>query len=225
MKRYYVYSLSSSEDNITKYIGITNNLNRRYNKHLHSHKHKNTKISSWIKSIINRGFKLNISIIEELEDYKSCIEKEVFYIKLFKSFGAELKNLTLGGEGSIGYKHTELTKNKISINNAKSRLGIRKYNIDDLTVKELFEKGKSNAEISKMLNVPNTAIKESRKRQSLFYQLPKNKNITKLDISYEDLYNLYINYNLSKKQISEKYNCSERTIKKYLSKHKIYKNA
>ena len=36
------------------------------------------------------------------------------YIKMFKSFGAKLKNLTDGGEGTTGYKHTKEAILKIS---------------------------------------------------------------------------------------------------------------
>ena len=43
----YIYTLSSPENpEIVKYVGYTNNPNRRYNKHLHSYK----------KSIINNYF-------------------------------------------------------------------------------------------------------------------------------------------------------------------------
>ena len=41
---YHIYTLSSSENpDIVKYVGITNNLKRRYNKHIHSYKHSNRK--------------------------------------------------------------------------------------------------------------------------------------------------------------------------------------
>jgi predicted GIY-YIG superfamily endonuclease/DNA-binding CsgD family transcriptional regulator len=223
-EKYYVYALSSSEDDIIRYIGITNNLKRRLNKHLHSFKHKTTKVSSWIKNVINNNFTLKMSIIDEVNDYNLLNQKEIEYIKIFKSCGANLKNLTLGGKSTIGYKHTVESKIKISKNNAKARLGTRKYNINDDLIKILFTQGKNNSEISKILNIPNTAVKESRKRQSLFYTLSKNRNINKLNITSEELYRLYILNKLSKKEIAKMYNCSERTIKKYLSKYKIYKN-
>ena len=107
---YTLYGLSSSEnpDKIL-YIGYTKKTKeKRLIEHLsESRKRNKTKKTKWINSVFNRGF---IIVVQEL-DTETTIEniklKEIEYIKMFKSFGASLKNGTNGGDGAVGNKNTE----------------------------------------------------------------------------------------------------------------------
>jgi transposase len=222
--KYYIYTLSSSKNpEIVRYVGITNNLTKRYNKHIHSFKHSNRKVTSWIKNIVDDGYDLTMTEIDTAFDINNANSKEVNYIKLYKSVGCNLKNLTNGGDGVEGCARSPETRLKISINNKRNNLGKRKYDLKDSDVKDLFLKNLNNNEIAKILNVPSTAVKESRKRLGLFYEKGKIKNINKLNVSKEELTNLYLTKNLNKREIADIYNCSQRTIKKYLVLYKIYK--
>jgi hypothetical protein len=48
-------------------------------------------------------------------------ESEIFYISYFTYIGANLLNLTVGGEGCVGYKHTAKSLELIKINNRRPR--------------------------------------------------------------------------------------------------------
>lgn len=166
-----------------------------------------------------------MNIIDERESVKEIKKLEIQYIALYKSFGANLKNDTIGGEGTSGYKHSVETKLKISKNNTRSMLGKRKYSINDEDVKKLFLEGKNNSEIATYLKCSYTAIKESRKRQSLFYpkKVTRSKNVIIISLTPEILRKYYIDENKSKKEIAELTGATERNIKKRLKDWKITK--
>lgn len=110
---YKIYSLRSPESDNVRYIGYTKkSLEKRLKGHL-GDSYNSYKVN-WIK-----GLKANnlIPIIELIEDGISeddVKQKEIHYIKLFKSFGAKLVNGTLGGDG---VKPTKETTEKIASKN------------------------------------------------------------------------------------------------------------
>jgi hypothetical protein len=117
----YIYTLSHPETKEIRYIGKTININRRFNYHcskFENSKHKTHK-SFWILSILNKGLKPIMQIIDETEE--DWQKLETYYIEKYKNEGYNLCNLTTGGEGLSGLKRTEETKKKISLNNARAR--------------------------------------------------------------------------------------------------------
>lgn len=106
-----IYTLSDPITLEIRYVGITSNtLEYRYKRHFYDK--KNYKKRKWFKQLEKVSLK---PIIEELEvvDFEGWKFWEQWYISLFKTFGFDLVNLTEGGEGMFGYKHTEETKQKI----------------------------------------------------------------------------------------------------------------
>lgn len=86
------------------YIGIGENESRAYNKKNRTRVWKNT---------ANKGYETEI-LFEDLT-WEQAVEKEKEFIALYgrKDLGlGTLVNLTDGGEGTIGYKHTEEAKQK-----------------------------------------------------------------------------------------------------------------
>ena len=115
MELVYIYSLKDPRDNQIKYIGKANNIDTRLYTHtVNCNLVKNTPKIQWIKSLKDKGLK---PIIEEID----CVLKsewqfwEKHYISLYKSWGFNLLNKTIGGEGISGYKFTEDDKMKRSI--------------------------------------------------------------------------------------------------------------
>ena len=108
-KIHYIYGLSTSNNpELIRYIGKTVNIDRRYYEHKKEVKkaiksnNRKWKLSykvSWLKKEILEGNDLIITVLDEACD-KTWEEKEKHYIKLFKSFGAKLVNLTEGGNPS-----------------------------------------------------------------------------------------------------------------------------
>lgn len=116
--KFFVYSLSDPRNGSVKYIGITSNPKRRLEKHL-SYKKINLK-SNWIKSLLNSGVSPIMTLVDSSNTREEINEKEKFWIVKYREWGCDLKNMTDGGDGGNtfgGRKHTQLSKDKISIAN------------------------------------------------------------------------------------------------------------
>lgn len=125
MEYTYIYTLTDPITLKVKYVGKSNNPQRRFWQHcsifLKNHK------SNWIKSLIKKNKKPILKIIDRVLISEWEIW-EKFWINIFKSKGYKLVNGTDGGkcaskskkvakkisDSKKGYKHTEETKKKIS---------------------------------------------------------------------------------------------------------------
>lgn len=108
---YSVYVLKEPDGETVRYVGLTSNYKERIRQHLKCH--KKYRVNSWIKSLKLNGLLPISEIIDDAKDLNEARIKEIQYIKLFKSFGAILTNLTDGGEGTKGIKCSEEKKEKI----------------------------------------------------------------------------------------------------------------
>lgn len=110
-----IYALYDPISDTPKYIGKTiNSLEFRLRKHIEkSIKNRKTIKDCWIISLVDKGLKPKIEIIDIVpQDEWQFWEKH--YICLYKSWGFKLKNGTEGGDGTgKSYKHTQETLNKI----------------------------------------------------------------------------------------------------------------
>lgn len=122
-KKGYIYKLICPIDKITVYVGKTiNKLEYRLSRHISKTKSKiknNKRLSRnelWIKNLIELSEEGNISI-ELIEECNMDLinEREIFWISEYRK-EYKLKNLTDGGDGGSGYKHTKETLLKISKN-------------------------------------------------------------------------------------------------------------
>jgi len=127
MEKIYIYGLYERNDDV-KYIGKTNkeNLQLRLKEHINESFRETTTTHkrNWIKSVINNGGKINIRLIEIVEEEWS--DREKYWISQFEN----LTNTTDGGEGGHGkiYSITyDECKNYIKKYNIKSLYAWRKY--------------------------------------------------------------------------------------------------
>jgi len=130
MKIAKVYALIDPRNSHIRYIGGTvRTLEGRLKEHISKARkepHNNLYSSRWIRSLL----KLNLHPIIKLiwvcegEFYK---DEEIFWIAFFRMNGCNLTNLTEGGEGTLGYKHTEEAKERMSLSHLgnKALLGYR----------------------------------------------------------------------------------------------------
>ena len=112
---FYTYCLKDNEGNVF-YIGkgTDNRMFRHVSITLGKSKArtKNPKLYNKINSILKDGGYVLPEILLESENEVLCLDKEV---ELIASIGLEnLCNLTLGGEGTSGYKLSDETKQKMS---------------------------------------------------------------------------------------------------------------
>jgi len=93
----YIYSLSDPNTNEIRYIGQTDNINRRYNDHLantinENSTEYNTHKSRWIRKLMLNNLYPIISIIETTNTLIDSNIREKFYIKKLTDEGVKLTN-------------------------------------------------------------------------------------------------------------------------------------
>jgi len=111
-KDIYVYSLKDPNTYEIKYIGKTNNLNRRYKEHIETHRNKKSKKNSWVISLLNKKMHPIMEIVEKC-NIENWQEREIYWIKYYKELGFNLKNIQNGG-GRNKYVFTEESRKKMS---------------------------------------------------------------------------------------------------------------
>ncbi len=116
MSKYIVYALKDPRTQEIRYIGKSTSGMRRALQHKDSSSlkkicHKN----NWIKSLLSSGLMYQIDILQECASNEETIQQEVYWIKFHKEAGANLTNLTDGGEGTLGRLASEETRQLISL--------------------------------------------------------------------------------------------------------------
>jgi group I intron endonuclease len=115
MKTGIIYTLSHPKTKEIVYIGKTiTSLQTRLSGHIGDSKRHNRRICKWINKLTREGLSPIIEELDTSSEYELA-NLEIFYIELFKIWGFNLKNHTKGGEGLVGFNHTQKSKNKMSI--------------------------------------------------------------------------------------------------------------
>jgi group I intron endonuclease len=111
-----IYCIENLVNN-KKYIGQAANINIRWTHHRSMLKNKNHDNQYLQNAVTKYGFEnFKFWIVEECENNIVILnDKESYYIKFYNSkFDKNGYNLTDGGDGCIGYKHTEESNRKNS---------------------------------------------------------------------------------------------------------------
>jgi hypothetical protein len=202
MSECFVYTISDPRDNLVKYIGITTDIKNRFSKHNSFRQSKEGILKkNWIIKLKNLGLNPVFDIIDEgTIDY--CQEAETNYIKLYKSFGAKLKN-----RQKIGFlfKHTEETKRKLSeFRKGKKASEDTKLKLSISNCKFWLGKKFSKEHIEK--------ISEGRKGITSY-----NKGLYKVSDEFiKKLQEEYATNQTSQLKLANKYNISKSSIDRYL---------
>jgi group I intron endonuclease len=93
----FIYCLLDPNGDV-KYIGKSDNPNKRYNEHLRRSKQSKTYKDRWINGLLSISQKPELLILDKIQ-FKDWAFWEIFYISLFKTWGFKLTNLTIGGDG------------------------------------------------------------------------------------------------------------------------------
>jgi hypothetical protein len=121
-----IYTLSHPITGEIRYVGQTTlSLRLRHQFHMsESRQPIHTKKLNWIRSISKLGLEPKIELIEEGQ----WNESEMYWIEQFKAWGFQLVNSTVGGDGVLGRKVSENTRQKMSIamTGKKASLAVRK---------------------------------------------------------------------------------------------------
>jgi hypothetical protein len=93
---------------------------------------KDTYKVRWIKQLLSEGKLPELRVLEETDEDRFD-EREMFWISFGRANGWRLTNLTDGGGGTLGLKHTEETKRKMGIAKVgnQSSKGITRVNSEE----------------------------------------------------------------------------------------------
>lgn len=110
-KTVYIYGLTDPRNNQLRYVGYTDNLKRRLNKHLNDKEvtHK----TCWIKSMRADGVLPDVFVIEETSK-QECQATERFWIAYFRYVGCDLTNSNDGGNGGLNPSPETREKQRLS---------------------------------------------------------------------------------------------------------------
>lgn len=100
----YIYELVCPLKNVPRYVGKTDNLQRRLEEHIKKAKSGQTThhCARWVNTLLVEGLAPIIRPIQELESSISWQEAEKFWIATYREMGYPLTNLTAGGDGFSG---------------------------------------------------------------------------------------------------------------------------
>lgn len=100
-KNTFIYGLIERGNQNIKYVGKSNNPKRRMQQHICDSLKRKTPKDYWIQSIIKKGGKIDLIILEEI-DYRLWPEREVYWINVYKK---QIKNCSEGGCGGRPIKY------------------------------------------------------------------------------------------------------------------------
>ena len=103
IKQTFIYGLCE-ENNIIRYIGKSNNPNKRLKEHIRFSHLKKTYKDYWIQSVINKNKLVKLIILEKV-NLKDWQVKEIFWINKYKN-----NKLTNHSKGGIGGRTVVYTK-------------------------------------------------------------------------------------------------------------------
>lgn len=108
----YIYALICPLDNQVKYIGKSNDPQRRARDHMSDWRGAEYKKLLWLRNLKSRGLKPILELIEEvsLEMWKYW---ETFWIAYYRYIGASLLNVESGGQGLTVGNHQTFKKRVI----------------------------------------------------------------------------------------------------------------
>jgi hypothetical protein len=99
LTNYKIYFLSLKGSHEVKYVGLTK-LDLKDRLYYHIKNKSKTKNSCWVKK---HNDEVEINLLEDnIFTLEEANEKEKYYISLYKCIGADLNNLTNGGDGMVG---------------------------------------------------------------------------------------------------------------------------
>ena len=96
----YIYILQDPITKDVRYVGKTNNPKLRKRSHLWKCDKNKSHCYKWVNSVLKKGLKPIFTVIDEIDGNWEWLE--MYWIEQFKVWGANLTNITKGGEGCYG---------------------------------------------------------------------------------------------------------------------------
>jgi hypothetical protein len=115
-----VYGLwSTARPGVVRYIGQTHySASVRLSQHLKTVTRPRNAVQKWLRRMIDAGHEISIEVL--IEDAIKNAD-EVRLIAEYRAGGADLLNSTVGGGGTLGYRHTESERQRRADRNKGKR--------------------------------------------------------------------------------------------------------
>lgn len=110
-----IYALCERSGEV-RYVGKSTSGIKRPRDHLRPSKYEklDQPVYRWIRKRAKQDYRPIIKILAVLDNPEELFEEEIFMISYLKSLGANLLNMTDGGEGALGRVNSAETKQKMS---------------------------------------------------------------------------------------------------------------
>lgn len=115
-----VYGLiSTKEPGRIRYVGISKyeNADKRLASHIRTAKHDNRvshlPVYKWINKHVQEGYAIGYILLEHGLSWDEACHLEAEHIKDYRLLDAGMLNMTDGGEGTYGHKHSEESREKM----------------------------------------------------------------------------------------------------------------
>jgi len=134
---FYVYEHWRNDKSICFYVG-KGQANRAYELKRRNFHHK-----AIVAKLHREGFSFDIKIVADGLTEKEAFVLEVERIAFWRSAGADLANMTNGGEGVSGFKRSEETKKKMGESKKGNKYGFGRKPPEE-EIRKLRERSKGN---------------------------------------------------------------------------------
>jgi len=222
-----IYYLTSDYDNYhPRYIGYTSlELDKRLQHHIRESKydkskHKSHKIN-WIRKMLEKNINIQIFLIQDsVENVDEILTLERYYIEKYEK-ECSLTNSTNGGEISKTYKDSVKNQIKSSLKEYFSKNNVWNKGLTKETsssVKSYSDKnrGKIRPDLAGSNNPFYNKIHTDKTRKII-----SDKNRKHRIYTYEELYYMYIELNLSQKEIAKELNLTRPYVCRLMKKNKL----
>lgn len=215
----YIYTLSDPITQEVRYVGKTINPKQRKHNHSNISRDKGTHKRNWINLLKKQGLKPNFEIIDQVENDWKFWEK--YWIAQFKSWGFNLCNYTLGGDGLESANQTSFKKGQIPWNKGTAKVKILKgtQHLNGLSTR--FKKGLTPWNIGKRYYHNkegviqfNSSPQKISKRKKVVKQI--NKNTMEVIKEYESISSASIDTGIIRSSISNVLNGVAKTAGGYI---------
>lgn len=215
---YKIYYLTSIIDDYKpRYIGYTSlELEKRLKEHIRESKYDKkwkTHKMNWINKLLRNNIEIEIFLIkDDIEKINEALDFERYYIENFDS--NSLTNSTNGGEISKTYK--EDVKNKI-------KNSLKEY----FAINDVWNKGKKMTTPNKSKGIRRPDMEGennffyNKKHTAETRKIISDKNRKHRIYTYDELYYLYIELNLSQKEIAVKFELTRPYVCRLMKKNKL----
>lgn len=138
-QKYIIYGVIDPGTQELRYVGQSTNFKVRKTVYTMNYKNPGRRIETWVNSILAKGLKPEVEVIDEAKDLEELNYLEEFYIAYYKALGCRLVNHIAGGKNVIP---DEETRRKISVKNGGKEFidqnGKQYFSLRDAAMKNII---------------------------------------------------------------------------------------